>query len=175
MGGEGSGRWGASKPDARPLAEDCRRLDVNDLVAAGIIGPDHKGGHAWRWDEGSACAGTIGLVVETGPTSGVLRLVYKTHPRNAQPVDHDHAFPLETTVLRGGGRRWWFRCEGCGRRAAVLFMPHGREFFACRTCHGLAYKSTRLPRLERELRAEIASLCRMGPQAILEALRARKR
>jgi hypothetical protein len=38
-----------------------------------------------------------------------------------------------------GGRRPWFICRSCGRRAAVLYTTGG--LFECRNCHGLVYAS----------------------------------
>src|SRR4051794_37171577 len=49
MGGYGSGRWGTENPDAKPLVESCRSLDVNRLVREGIVRPDSLSHGAWRW------------------------------------------------------------------------------------------------------------------------------
>jgi hypothetical protein len=66
-----------------------------------------------------------------------------------------------------GGARPWFVCpgEGCGRRAAILYLEDGA--FLCRLCRDLAYASQRegrlggrLPRARR--RAEKAR-ARLGP------------
>jgi len=46
------------------------------------------------------------------------------------------------TRQRLGGRRAWFECGPCGRRAGVLFsLPNGAGGYACRKCHGLTYRS----------------------------------
>ena len=61
---------------------------------------------------------------------------------------------LELKPLRFGGARTYFRCPGCGRRALKLYWPFaGRVGFACRGCHGLAYRSSQQrPRSIAELR-----------------------
>ena len=51
---------------------------------------------------------------------------------------------IEATGQPGSGRyRLWWACPKCGRRAGVLYLPPGAARFACRACHGLAYRSTR--------------------------------
>jgi hypothetical protein len=55
----------------------------------------------------------------------------------------------------GTGLRGWFGCPRCGRRCALLHLPVGAAYFACRLCHGLRYLSqrqTRADRLERRSR-----------------------
>lgn len=47
----------------------------------------------------------------------------------------------------GGGYRRWFRCEGCQRRRATLFMHRRR--LACRVCHRLGYLTQRVTRADR--------------------------
>jgi hypothetical protein len=48
---------------------------------------------------------------------------------------------LAWTRCNFGGARPWFRCDGCGRRAAKLYLGAGEPAFACRLCHRLAYRS----------------------------------
>jgi hypothetical protein len=43
-----------------------------------------------------------------------------------------------------GGRKWFFRCGGCGGRAVYLYRPLGAESFTCRRCWGLAYPKSRI-------------------------------
>src|SRR4029077_13015522 len=40
-----------------------------------------------------------------------------------------------------GGTRPWFRCDGCGRRAARLYIGGVDAAFACRSCLNLGYRS----------------------------------
>jgi hypothetical protein len=67
-------------------------------------------------------------------TEAEVRLDYK-----ADGEPKSYAVPLEWTPCNYGGRRPWFRCPRCRRRAAVLFLVAG--IFECRCCHGLAYPS----------------------------------
>lgn len=52
-----------------------------------------------------------------------------------------HRLPVEWTPCRFGGSRPWWRCPGCGRRCASLFLVRG--LFRCRKCGRLTYSSRR--------------------------------
>ena len=67
---------------------------------------------------------------------------------------------LEWTQCGFGGVRPWARCPGCGRRVGVLYLRHSR--WCCRTCHDLAYASTRMPRVARLIRRASAWRARFG-------------
>ncbi len=63
--------------------------------------------------------------------------------RPADPAAEPVYYPvlLDRTALPSGGARWWWRCPGCAKRVDVLFLPPGCDRLACRTCHGLSYRS----------------------------------
>lgn len=81
--------------------------------------------------------------------------VRDVHRRLGLPVDRESValvvnsranqqkitLPLAWTDCNYGGRRPWWRCPSCGRRCAVLLRRGGR--YACRSCHGLSYRSQR--------------------------------
>ena len=46
-----------------------------------------------------------------------------------------------------GGRRAYFQCPRCFKGAEILY---GVSFFACRACHGLAYRTENLTPLRRK-------------------------
>ncbi len=73
---------------------------------------------------------------------------------------HRERVGLETTLGTYGGACVWFTCPGCGSRRAVLFSAGG--VFACRSCHDLAYSSTREDAHERSLRRCQAIQKRLG-------------
>ncbi|HEX9743954.1 MAG TPA: hypothetical protein VGB30_00870 [bacterium] len=56
--------------------------------------------------------------------------------------------PLITTPAYFGNVRWWFACplikngEKCGRRIEKLYLQPGEEYFGCRHCHDLTYRSS---------------------------------
>lgn len=53
---------------------------------------------------------------------------------------------ITETHCHYGGKRHWFNCPQCGRRASTLYC-HGR--YVCRQCLGLHYKSQLIQPLDR--------------------------
>lgn len=75
-----------------------------------------------------------------------LELAYSLADQNRE----ENAVQSKVSLLRtpsnlGRGFRVWFQCPGivggeaCWRRVAILYLPEGAEYFACRYCHGLSY------------------------------------
>jgi hypothetical protein len=58
---------------------------------------------------------------------------------------------LTQTTPQYGGRRFWFRCRQCGRRARIVYSPD----FDCRHCSGLVHPSTRQTTAERAIRRAV--------------------
>jgi hypothetical protein len=59
---------------------------------------------------------------------------------------------LSVRPLRFGGVYWYLHCTQCGRRVRKLYLPlAGRQFLACRQCHGLVYESSQVHRTVSEL------------------------
>ncbi len=48
-----------------------------------------------------------------------------------------------TTLCNFGGKRYWFVCPNCNKRAGTLYKPPTREELLCRKCHGLRYSKSR--------------------------------
>jgi len=152
MGGYGSGRWGSGKSDAKTLVEACHALDSVLLYREGIIRADTHLLASWEWldrDRGKAVA-SIGLEVQTESDSGTVLLQYRIRKSGGEPYTLDYPIPLLTSRLPSGGLRWWFRCmascndgPSCRKRVRVLYLPPHERFFACRSCHKLAYESSR--------------------------------
>lgn len=76
------------------------------------------------------------------------------------PMTHAAGSVIELTSVRlvSGGERPYFLCPGlpaspgCGRRVEMLYLPlFGLHAFACRRCHGLAYRSSRVRPLDLEV------------------------
>ncbi len=109
--------------------EDCLALDVATLGVGGVL--------TWTNVRGEPVASMRceldGRELET--PSVILRYTIRTGETVAYRVG------LLTTRPHFGGLRRWFACPCCGRRAAKIYLPPGRRFFACRTCHGLTYRS----------------------------------
>jgi hypothetical protein len=62
---------------------------------------------------------------------------------------------LTTTDVHFGGRRSWFLCPSCGRRARILYSDELVGPFLCRLCHSLAYQTQLLHAPQRGLLAAL--------------------
>lgn len=148
MGGSGSGNhyhwW---RPSKKTVVENCRRLDVNQLMREGALRAGTHSSGAWNWSDARTGEQKSSIGYEFWTLDGTapwLRLFY-TFTETQDRLDY--RVGLTTTRLRFGGVRWWFICplvvngRPCGRRVAKLYLPpHGR-YFGCRHCHDLTYTS----------------------------------
>jgi len=130
----------------RQLVEETRSLHVQEVVRLSGLGEKRgwPGMIQWFSREGD-------VVVE-------FRFTVDLHPWNMATVRLSYFAPgtegeftetlfLEATRTGFRGRRWWFICNGCGRRATRLYF-RGQQF-GCRQCHRLSYESQRLSPLLR--------------------------
>jgi hypothetical protein len=143
--GHGGSRYGAGRPAVHVSTDDCRSLDVREIVRSGAM----VDGGTWRWPDGRRA--TFGL----GAECLVLRHDLLGRP-TAQPL------PLLRTECHYGGTRSWFGCASCHSRVAVLFLrPWG---FGCRRCANVAYASGRESEMERADRAQRKAARRLGAE-----------
>ena len=70
------------------------------------------------------------------------RFTYTQKNSNSSKKDFDYKVFLITTPCNFGGRRYWFECLFCKRRAGVLYKRG--DYFACRHCQNLTYESRNL-------------------------------
>jgi hypothetical protein len=178
MGGEGSGRWRttqyASVDDAAVLsiAWFRRRCLLAERTAEreGVVTLPGLGSVDWALHlEGpapyieltyQACREFTPIFGEVSWEAIIGRVFDK---RSWETIDL--SFDLLTTIPPHGGTRWWFRCR-CGRRTAKLYRPRGREEFACRECHQLAYTSQRESEPDRLRRRATKIRQRLGERTV---------
>lgn len=138
MGGYGSGSWWRNTKKA--TTDNYLRLSISYLLKKGFITPNHHsaGTLRWSWLRTGEVAGSIGYTADMQSSSATLTLQY-THGSGEEKEALKYDVAL-TTTPHYGGVRWWFICpvSGCGKRVAMLY---GGRFFACRSCHGLTYRS----------------------------------
>lgn len=175
MGGPGSTRWRGHQK-AR-LVEQAYRLDVRQLIAIGVIGPDSWTDQLLTWDEDGAA---VLLQVRVHDRDGGVGIIHHTGPDDREVRNHVWLhFPP-------GDRPCWFRCPGlgeeeCDARVRVLYLPPGEQRFACRRCHGLTYRSRQqhkmgdpteraIGHLRREIVRGIRALRRTGDANDLDSL-----
>jgi hypothetical protein len=89
-----------------------------------------------QWGEDSIC---VGALLDT------LVLEYS--------ADGDHVVEkvsIDWTSCNLGGQRPWFKCPGCDRRCALLYLAS--DEFRCRLCHGLTYTTSQASEWIRRMR-----------------------
>jgi hypothetical protein len=139
VGASGSERPRSS--DTRLTVEDCLSLSIVTLRKHGLLsGRGASQRFTWRDDQGKIVS-SISVVVDMDhEPSPSTRFRYSV-TINGVLHDVDLYVALLPTLMRHGGRRWWYACPACNRRAGVLHLPPGEMYFACRTCRNLSYRS----------------------------------
>jgi len=140
MGGPGSGR----EPNAvgRLTVEDCLSLSLGLLRERGLLSARAAAQRlAWQDEQGAEVASVNVLVHLDDGGESFVRLQYRVEV-NGTGHHVDQRVSLSKTLLSSGGSRAWYSCPACDRRAGVLHLPPGEKFFACRSCHGLSYRSS---------------------------------
>lgn len=170
MGGFGSGNpLGLCKRDT---VEDSLILDVNRLVADGVICEGHHVAASVTWLDSST--GGSGSVVHLRADArqvsvGTLHLDYSLN-LDRRPIRY--SVDLSTSELPWGGLRWWIHCpiarDGlmCSRRCTKLYLPKGGVHFGCRSCHDLTYRSCQESHQHRFLSGLLASSSGHSPADI---------
>ena len=133
MGGLGSGYYGPHKY----AAKDCLALDINALARQGLLADRRREGQ-WRWRDRRTGERLLPLSYHferIDRQTGRLKLAY-----SVEGCHQEQTIALTTSRLVSVGRRWWFACPSCGRRAGKLYLPPGERHFCCRLCHRLTYR-----------------------------------
>ena len=135
MGGFGSGR---NRYATTPEDRECLKLDINEFTD--VLGTDgsHTGTVSW----GDAEIQVAVPQDDTEDDGRQVRLNYTT-TREGDTTEHDYVIETTRTSCNFGGSRPWWRCPRCWDRVGTLYLPPGRERFACRDCHDVAYTSSR--------------------------------
>ncbi len=133
MGGLGSGYY---RPRKR-TADECLALDINDLARQGLLADRRREGQL-RWHDRRTGERLLPLSYHferVDRQTGRLKLVY-----SVDGCPQEQTIALTTARLVSVGRRWWFACPHCGRRAGKLYLPPNEQQFGCRVCHRLTYR-----------------------------------
>jgi hypothetical protein len=148
----GGSRWGAGRPAWKAKAEHCRSIDARRWKREGILlSPGRLGGWGWTDPETGKQTASIGYTVGVG----AVTLDYSV---NGEPISQ--RVPALATGCTYGGKRYWFGCPRCGKRAAILYLRSHR--FACRTCQRLAYASQSEDEIGRMWRKQSKLEARLG-------------
>jgi hypothetical protein len=131
MGGSGSGRFGWLTP-----VEHCRSLDAGELIRARTERGITSGRVTFSRGEAITLRVEYRLIDGPGPGETAIGIEFGC---GGSPYRQAFSLFSEEPYLRG--RRWWFRCPTCSRKVAQVYQRPEGGVFACRTCHGLTYRS----------------------------------
>lgn len=145
--------------------EECLVLDARELLRNGETRLDAEVALSWAgdgWIQGS----TACMERRTTNKSSyvVLRYGFQLHtfrtinPNNGVKLENTirYQIQLDSTSQKLGEKRHWFICpvvkngRACRRRVRVLYLPQGAQYFGCRHCHNLVYRSSREQRTKME-------------------------
>jgi hypothetical protein len=134
----------------RLTTEGCLKFDASALRRDGVFVAKPGTLFASTWTDPSGqeiLRATLWLELETSGRLA-LRIVHGDFKALPAPANLSRlTIELVTTPCRFGGQRFWFLCpltrDGipCKRRVRVLHLPAGAQFFGCRACHDLTYRS----------------------------------
>lgn len=85
------------------------------------------------------------VVSTTNKDAPYVHFIYTIQRPNGETQKLEYNVSLVTTPCRYGGKRFWFKCplerdgKSCGLRVGVLYL--GGNYFGCRHCYNLTYKS----------------------------------
>ncbi len=123
-------------------------LKKHKYLQGGYVSGTCKWTSHWSGSETS-----VGLAVAIRDTNKYLRIYYTQTEMSGEKKEFDYEVPLTTTKCNYGGQRYWFICpltvngKYCGRRVGVLYKAG--DYFGCRHCQKLTYKSRNRSRSRR--------------------------
>jgi hypothetical protein len=135
---------------SRDTVEECKCLDIFWLRQQRFLLYPQNG--TLKWTRGSGeVNGSIGFEVHLDPdfeSQNYIRLIYTCSNRfSEQKKDLDYKIKLVKTPCYFGGFRYWFICPlvvngiPCERRVAKLYAGVRGEYFGCRYCYNLTFRS----------------------------------
>lgn len=127
-------------------ADNLRKVDAAWLRSQGYFEPNtfKNGTITWTW-ESTGVKNSIGIAISTYPDNMYIKFNYTRTYDDETKKDFEYRNRLTTTDCRYGGKRYWFICglsvngRYCGRRVRTLYQ--GGDYFGCRHCYNLTYRS----------------------------------
>lgn len=135
MGGTGSTRW--NWVSTKSTVEDALTLRMKNIHS--LLQPGYSGIVSWSKDGKLIARMRLQVLGSEGAPESV-RLAYIVNGQELESLVH-----LTSTPLPWNGLRYWFICPNiyCRRRVATLHLPARSQYFACRHCYDLTYRSCR--------------------------------
>jgi hypothetical protein len=119
--------------------ENCLNIDMSMIAKKYDLEREAELTVTWR-----SLGSSIGIHIRP---PWRIRLSYTiTRGWPEKKVNIDYYIFLDTTPCYYGGQRWWFLCPNCNRRCRILYYPAQADYFACRICYNLTYRSQQVGR-----------------------------
>lgn len=158
MGGYGSGRQ-----HGRPVAEHCRRVELDWMMQTGRALPGYETTGSIHYTCGGEPSGSIGYRCDMRDLENAkLTLNYTRTPLGGEPEKVEQHIWLTYTQPHYGGRRWWMTCPYGGGRVGKLYLPPTGDRFASRKAWRLGYQSQRNTEHDRPFEALAKLQKRLG-------------
>jgi hypothetical protein len=169
MGGYGSGRSGG-----RPLADHSLRVDIGWMLRKGLARDGSIVNGTLRWDRGGEPAGSISYTADLRDSEAATLELRYTRGEGAKAERVRQHIAMAYTRPNYGGRRWWLICPYRGHRVLKLYLPPGGDRFASARAWRLAWKSQRIPPMDRPFEALFRLQAQLGGYQGWEAGLARR-
>lgn len=118
-------------------ADNVISFSIRDLRRMGFLNGCKSGNISWTFGQ-SENKSVIGITTFTSESSSFIRLYYTQTESDGTKNKFDYEISLVKTLCNYGGHRFWFLCR-CGKRVGSLYKDG--DYFACRHCYDLTYKS----------------------------------
>lgn len=130
----------------KSMAERSPSIDTKWLKDHGYFCGRKSGGITWTSYFGDNPS--ISFTVYTMDHYPHIHFQYSTNEWGEEKKDMDYSFPLVQVPCNLGGFRWAFKCDlsknggYCGRIVHALYKA-GSNYFGCRHCMSIVYRSQR--------------------------------
>lgn len=129
---------------ARDEADNLKKVEIWWLKKYGYLCGWKSGGMEWThgWSDTKS---SISFSVSIMNGENYIRFQYSQTDSDGEKTDFDYRVTLVSTNCNYSGKRWWFVCPlvkngmACNRRVGVLYK--NGDYFGCRHCYELTYKS----------------------------------
>jgi hypothetical protein len=136
------GRWSFSNKEE---ANNLKKVEIWWLKKYGYLDGYKYGGIEWN-NSWSGTKSSIGITGSTMDGDKYIQFQYTQTDRDTDKKEEfDYKVNLTATPCNYGGVRYWFICPlykngvYCGRRVGTLYKRG--DYFGCRHCHDLTYRS----------------------------------
>jgi len=142
-------QYNAGRPGWREKVEDTLRVDIRLCERFGRQKPEQNYVLFWRSVNFDG-VGSVQVSINRASLLATISLIA------VRVGSEENIIKITHTSCNFGGRRMWFLCPRCDKRAAIIFTKD--RVWACRTCLQLTYRSQcdgRISRLQkRQVKAE---------------------